>query len=210
MLIKTLGELSRLPDTFFLFSYGSNNIEILSQRLLIEGQDENDFYEIIDENTSGYILNNYTRTFFGSSKLKGNGGGGSIATIRYKKDSYVEGTRLKINNYKNTFYVGDVQINLEKLSKAEGMSESDPNLSRYFLCSLDQFTYAFIKNEYHQPPSIFYSPVSYRYLKLITKTIFDSRRKRGDYRTDISITLLDDNFGYRGQYSTKLAFSLSK
>lgn len=190
-LIHTLKELLNLPTYFYLFSYGSNNLRILTRKLSME--DDERYSVLLDRNTEGYILRDHLRTFFGSSDVRGNGGGGSIGNIRYNRGTYVEGLRTLIYRIDDRFYVEDMEIDFKSLASSEKLDESDPMKSVYILKHVDDYTYSFVRNDFNKDNDD-YHEVSKKYLDLIKETILDSRRKRGDGNQEVTIIRYNDKY----------------
>lgn len=207
--IETIRDLYRLPTFFYLFSYGSNNVKLLSERLDFPTYDLKIFRKIINYYTFDYVLENYQRTFFGISDPKGNGGGGAVGTLKKVDGCYVEGICLPLTCHNGVFYLEKVEVNLYKLAKAEMMDPISSINSKYILKRVGLNIYAFVKNDNYIRDTLKYHQVSKKYIELIGKTIMDCRRKREDNinkniaeilksfqnSNNIEIQLVDDNDG---------------
>lgn len=170
-------QLDSIPEksVFYLFSYGSNHSEQLSQRLCIEKN-------VIQHHSHAAKLEGHKRGFFSHSKKRK----GPVATIYEENSSYVMGIALAMRKEKEKFYVGDHEVRLDQLAKAECVETK-----KYVLRSViglkihtgDKYKsapdgYAFVGNLDHKSASTELVP-SGEYLIEISKMLMERRRVGG-------------------------------
>jgi hypothetical protein len=152
---------SQLPmySEFIIFSYGSNSVDQLEERL------EARPYPLKCD-----WLNGFERAFFGTSKKWGKStatliSGGRVAGLFIK-------FRLKNDKYQVRTYVGWENCTLRRLMKEEGV-----NIGKYQLKEISKYSgiplFAFVhSNDYS---NLSFTKPSDEYIKAIAKTLQDRR-----------------------------------
>jgi len=159
--IQNINHLIFLPKQFYLFSYGSNNIKQLSDRLKCN------IKNVIQSTRPGTVYN-YERSFFYHLR-KWNG---SVATICKNRNRSVEGIFTKIVKNRNKFSINGQNILFINLVLQEGLHKNI-----YYLKHINNYKstpiYAFIGN-IKLFPNIVEQP-SGIYLEAICKMLLDRR-----------------------------------
>jgi len=158
-------DLIKLPQNFYLFGYGANNVENLAKRLFGNIAEPGTYSEVnlIKENSFPGIIKDWKRIFFGHS----NNWGGSVASIKESEGNEVYGVLTKINRIGKKFYIDKKEINLKGLFSVEsvdsGMYWFQP------ISKIDNlYVYAFIGNTSEYPAR---KAPSEKYLNAIRKTL---------------------------------------
>jgi len=99
-------------QTFYLFSYGYNDLTVMADRMKIDKK-------VLEQNSYAAVLNNWSRAFFGNKK----GRAGSVATIIPDEGSVVYGIVHVIRKEKHGFTVGGHKISMETLYHREGVKD---------------------------------------------------------------------------------------
>lgn len=146
--------------SFYLFSYGSNGVEQLSDRLNVTNS-------LISENAKPYKLLNYRREFFGASTSWN----GATATLTKKTGSFVTGLILLISGKNNKFYIGDQLIDYANLLNKEAFPK------KYMIekigCENNIDVLAFVKNINFVQQT---KKVTEEYIVAIAKTLCTRRK----------------------------------
>lgn len=162
-----------LPNKFYLFSYGANNIKQLSKTLRYNDNIEDN----LKLSCIGLKIFGYHRDFFGNSKRWQ----GAIATISPKKFNCVDGICLLIEKQNNNYKNNNILVNFDNLLNREEFpstyilekisndqepitpSQSDNNIP----------IIAFVVNPTYVPKTN--AIVNEKYLTAILKTLIDYR-----------------------------------
>jgi hypothetical protein len=179
-LIQHTSDLQKLPFTFFLFSYGANNIENLARRCFGNPFSEPSKEDIrhVSKVSYRWICSGYQRSFFGySDRWKG-----SVATIHRVscKNLYVTGVLTQIQHIYDKkeecsrFFVHGERISFENLCHIESLNEEMYRLECIGSSSEDIPIYAFIGNHESQEehPTLKYPSLAYQ--KAILRTHSDA------------------------------------
>lgn len=158
-------ELEMLPEEFYLFGFGANNVENLAKRFFGDIDDLPSALEIqaIEDYSSPGLVTGWKRIFFGHSDKWG----GSVGSLKENDSGEVYGVLTPITREGRNFFVGPWEINLEGLFAVESV---DSGMYRFEpIAVMDGiYVYAFIGNEDAFPAE---HPPSESYLNAIRKTI---------------------------------------
>lgn len=158
-------ELEMLPEKFYLFGFGANNVENLAKRFFghIEDAPTKQEIKVVDYHSSPGLVEGWKRIFFGHSKKWS----GSVGSLTRDKNSEVMGVLTFITRKGKKFYLGEEEINLEGLFIVEAV---DRGMYRFepISCIDGYLVYAFIGNEDAFPAK---APPSESYLNAIRKTV---------------------------------------
>lgn len=175
--------INELPLQFWLFSYGSNSIEQLTDRF--SANSDNDPYNYLNtkEIIRTKLENNYKpakvhgwiRKFFGHTSVTGNWQGSSVATIEKITGEKVVGLAIKINkSIDNKFTIDNQQINFARFAL------TNESLGNKYILQLVKVhndnvpIYAFVRNPLYNEET---KPVLDVYLIAICKMLRDYRKK---------------------------------
>jgi len=170
MSLNLIDDINRIPNKFYLFSYGANNIEQLSKKFGIN-------HQVLENNIEAYSAKGLKQVFFSNLDESS----GSVATLKASPNNInniVKGLLIKITKKHNKYKIGNVHINFINFLKLNAFPNS------YVLSEINHRKkipiFALVRNRnYLHPETV---PVSDRYLKEICKTINDH------YRLDLSNT----------------------
>jgi len=154
-----------LPEEFYLFGFGANNVDNLAKRFFGDINTSPTPAEIqaIEDYSSPGLIKDWKRIFFGHSDKWD----GSVSSLKKSEGDEVYGVLTKIRREDRKFFVGSQEINLEGLF---GIEAVDGGMYRFEPIAMfgGLYVYAFIGNEDGFPPK---KPPSKSYLNAIRKTI---------------------------------------
>jgi hypothetical protein len=161
---RTYESLQYLPNQFYLFSYGANNIDQLTKTLSFE----KNLKEEITRSADALDVYCYRREFFGDSPRWE----GSVATIVHAEiDKCVSGLILLITKKGNDYFVSEERINFLNILKREEFQKV------YIIEQICDHTYpvvSFVMNPNYKIKKT--KEASEKYLKAIWKTLKDYRK----------------------------------
>lgn len=162
-------DLQHLPDEFYLFSFGANNVENLAKRFFGDVNVAGTKEEVgtIDNYTTPAFLQGYLRTFFGYSK-KWRGSVSSL-TPTCERDKGVYGLLTQFKKLDDVkFVIGDKIANLKALCDVEAVGSGMYMLKHVGNLQGGIFVYAFVGCHNKFPAK---GPPSRDYLNAIGKTL---------------------------------------
>ncbi|QKF93808.1 hypothetical protein QKU48_gp0350 [Fadolivirus algeromassiliense] len=184
-------QLNAIPTgEFYLFSYGSNGIEQLTERLIVgTNNNQSDLFDALKNSSLAARVKGMRRGFFSKSINWRGEGSTPVATIYPENNALVNGIALKINkiandkfNIENKFPINFINL----------MNQEAVNIGKYELKQINNFSiysngdyheknngYAFIGNLNYTPSNITQQP-SDAYIKAIARMLKDRRQKMND------------------------------
>lgn len=174
--------INSIPASFYLFCYGSNNIQQMAERL----KQDCELSQKLFDASKPLKLYGYKREFFGSSRKWDC----AVATLTHYPNTskFVAGFMFRIDKSLTNYKVGNTQVNFQNLLD----NEAFPN--KYVLGIISFWgglpVLAFVKN-----PDYRYTvtkPVKLEYIKAISRTIRDYRLLKA--RDDTSYNGLYDSY----------------